>query len=502
MPSAPDLSTTTAETHMSWLFFTPDRAYKRLKPVAMPFIDHTGVAQRIASIDRELELNHAISPDVYLGIADVREHGELVDRMLVMRRLPAERRLSNLVGTADFDSHLRAVAKRIAALHAERAPVPDAPMAEHAAVAQNWAENIAVFRDHVGTTFSEEDVDRVEQLAGRYLDHREVLFADRISAGWVRDVHGDLIADDIYCLDDGPRLIDCLAFNDRWRIVDVLADIAFLVMDIHRLAGAAAAERLMAWYHEFSNEQHPASLAHHYVAYRAAVRAKVACLRVAQGDDASRPIAGAYLRLALDHLERARLRVIMVGGGPGTGKSTLARQLGEHFGYAVLSSDEVRKDVTATPRDEHHFAAVGRDIYQPRVNRLTHAELRREADLLLRHGCGVILDATWRDPCEREAVRQLAQRRGAELVQLRCTLDTKTAKARVRRRLTDPADPGRISDATPDLIDALSAQPFHWPEATEIATDGTAEQTTQLATRACAIDTPPRRTAAPTRGTP
>ncbi|MDW3220379.1 MAG: AAA family ATPase [Acidimicrobiales bacterium] len=502
MPAAPDLSTTTAETHMSWLFFTPDRAYKRLKPVAMPFIDHTGVSQRIASIDREFELNHAISPDVYLGTADVHEHGELVDRMLVMRRLPEARRLSNLVGTPDFDTQLRAVAKSIATLHAERAPVLDAPMAEHAAVARNWADNIAVFREHIGATFSEDDVDRVEQLVGRYLDRREVLFADRISGGWVRDVHGDLIADDIYCLDDGPRLIDCLAFNDRWRIVDVLADIAFLVMDIHRLAGATAAERLMAWYHEFSNEQHPASLAHHYVAYRASVRAKVACLRAAQGDHASHSIAGAYLRLVLDHLERARLRVIMVGGGPGTGKSTLARQLGEHFGYAVLSSDEVRKDVTATPRDEHHFAAVGGDIYQPGVNRQTHDELRREADLLLRNGCGVILDATWRDPCDREAVRQLAQRRGAELVELRCTLDTETAKARVRHRLADPTDPGSISDATPELIDTLAAQPFHWPEATEIATDGRAEQAKQRAARACSVDTPPRRETAPTKETP
>lgn len=493
MSRASDEAMATAETHMSWLFFTPDRAYKRLKPVAMPFIDHTDRATRLASIEREFALNRAISPDVYLGTADIHENGELVDRMLVMRRLPEQRRLSNLLGGPDVDIHLRAVAKSIARLHADRAPVFDAPMAEHAAVARNWADNIEVFRQHVGVVFAEEDIDRLEQLVARYLDRREFLFSERIREGWVRDVHGDLIADDIYCLDDGPRIIDCLAFNDRWRIVDVLADIAFLVMDVHRLAGADAAERLMRWYHEFSNEQHPASLAHHYVAYRASVRAKVACLRYAQGDAASIATARAYLGLVLDHLERARLRLIVVGGGPGTGKSTLARHLGDHFGYAVLSSDEVRKDVTATPRDEHHFAELGTDIYQPGTTRLTYDELRREADLLLRSGRGVVLDATWRDPADREAVRQLAHRRGAEIVELRCTLDPETAKTRVERRMADPTDPGAISDATPELVDRLHDMPFRWPEATEISTARSPEQTVLHAAAACRVATAPLR---------
>lgn len=474
----------TAETHMSWLFFTPDRAYKRLKPIEMPWIDHTDVVARIASIDREYELNHAISPDVYLGTADVHENGELVDRMLVMRRLPADRRLSHLVGTPDFGTHLRGVAKAVARLHASRPSITDAPMAEHASISRNWLDNIAVIRQHAGTVARAEDIDRMESLVEGYLANRELLFSERISGGWVRDGHGDLIADDIYCLDDGPRIIDCLAFNDRWRIGDVLADIAFLVMDVHRLAGAEAAEKLMHWYHEYTNEQHPASLAHHYVAYRASVRAKVACLRVAQGDEASVEVARRYLALALDHLERARLRVIMIGGAPGTGKSTLARQLGDHFGYVVLSSDEIRKDITQTPRDEHRFAPEGEDIYQPGVNRLTYDELRREADLLLRAGCGVILDATWRDPHDREAVRQLAQRREVELVELRCSLSLEEAKARVTNRLADPDDPGALSDATPELLEAMAGARFRWPEATTVATDAGPETTAAAAVAA------------------
>ncbi len=458
---------TATETHLSWVFFTPDRAYKLLKPVAMPFIDHTDVGNRLESISREYELNHEISPDVYLGTADVVENGEVVDRMLVMQRLPDDRRLSGLVGRPGFDRHLRSVAKAVASLHARREPVTDAPMAGHAALLGNWRENFEGLRPYVGTVIDEHDFHRVERLAERYLTGRESLLQDRIDDGFVRDAHGDLTADDIFCLDDGARIIDCLAFNDRWRIVDVLSDIGFLIMDIHRLAGWKAAEQLMRWYQEFSNEHHPSSLAHHYVAYRAHVRAKVACFRFTQGDERSALLARRYHDLTLNHLERARLRVIVVGGGPGVGKSTLAQNLGAHYGYPVLASDEVRKDVTMTAHDEHHFADPDAGIYDPASKAATYDELRREAELLLRGGTGVVLDATWSRDRDRRLIRELARETGAELVEVECVLDRAIAKERIARRLANPDYP---SDATPDLVDHMAASREHWPEAIAIDT--------------------------------
>lgn len=456
-----------AETHFSWVFFTPDRAFKLLKPVVMPFIDHTDVENRLESISREYELNHEISPDVYLGTADVVEDGAVVDRMLVMRRLPDDRRLSGLVGRPGFERHLRAVAKAVASLHARREPITDAPMAGHAALLENWRDNFDGLAPYVGTVIDEHDFQRAERLTERYLTGRESLLEDRIAGGFVRDVHGDLTADDIFCLDDGARIIDCLAFNDRWRIVDVLSDIGFLIMDIHRLAGWKAAEQLMRWYLEFSNEHHPSSLAHHYVAYRAHVRAKVACSRFAQGDERSALLARRYHDLTVNHLERARLRVIVVGGGPGVGKSTLAQNLGAHYGYPVLASDEVRKDVTMTGRDEHHFADPDAGIYEAASKAATYDELRREAELLLRGGTGVVLDATWSRDSDRRSIRDLARDTGAELVEVECVLDRAIAKERIARRLANPDNP---SDATPDLVDHMAASREHWPEAIAIDT--------------------------------
>ena len=81
------------ETHISTVFFAGDRAYKLLKPVKTSFLDHLTTASRLAGIDDELALNRRLAPDVYLGTADVIENGAVVDRMLVMRRLPADRHL-------------------------------------------------------------------------------------------------------------------------------------------------------------------------------------------------------------------------------------------------------------------------------------------------------------------------------------------------------------------------------------------------------------------------
>ncbi len=456
-----------AETHISWVFFTPDRAFKLLKPVTMPFLDHSDPRTRIAATDREFELNQAIAPDVYLGLADVREGDELVDRMIVMRRLPADRKLSALVDDDRFTTCLRAVGRAVAVLHARQEPVIPAPMATAGAVRSYWDENFAAIEPHVGTVVDRDEYRRVRSLVDAYLTGRESLFDARIRDGFVRAGHGDLIADDIFCLDDGPRIVDCLAFNDNWRIGDVLWDIAFLVMDIHRLAGESAATALLAWYEEFSSLHHPSSLAHHYIAYRAHVRTKIACLRHAQGDAASADMARELHRLTLHHLERARLRLILIGGGPGVGKSTLARDVADHLDCAVIATDEIRKDLTDTPHDEHRFAEPGGGIYDVTTVDAVYAEQLREARLLLDAGRAVVLDASWARAAHRDAARAVARECRVELVEIDCELEPAIAKERVARRLGDLWNP---SDATPDIVDALNAAREPWPTSMKVST--------------------------------
>ena len=141
--------------------------------------------------------------------------------------------------------------------------------------------------------------------------------------------------------DDGPRILDCLEFDDRLRWGDVLLDVGFLAMDLERLGRPDLARMFLDWYREFSAETHPSSLEHHYIAYRALVRSKISCLRGGADDQIE---ALDYLAQCQHHLLDARVQLIVIGGLPGTGKSTLARGLGDELGWPVLRSDEIRKE--------------------------------------------------------------------------------------------------------------------------------------------------------------
>jgi hypothetical protein len=140
------------ETHISTLFFTADRVYKLAKRVDLPFLQTTAATDRVRLAAQELDLNSRFAPDVYLGFADVVERGELVDRMLVMRRLPEHRRLSLLLDTPEAPDLLRAVARRVAACHAAADPLTTSTVATAEAVGRNWADNFAANADWPRTT--------------------------------------------------------------------------------------------------------------------------------------------------------------------------------------------------------------------------------------------------------------------------------------------------------------------------------------------------------------
>ncbi len=466
-PIMSDGSAQVVETHLSTVLLAGDRAYKILKRVEMPFLDLTDRETRLEAAIREVELNRRLAPDVYLGLADVCESGELVDHFIVMRRLPDDRRLSNLVAEPDFSDQLRAIARKVAAFHTGLSPDTTTHVATADSIESNWADNFAVIDRNLGSVIPEAEAARVAVLARAYVSGRGPLFEKRIADGMVRDGHGDLLADDIFCLDDGPRIIDCLAFNDDYRIGDVLADVAFLVMDVERLAGRPPADSFLAWYREFTDEHHPESLAHHYIAYRAHVRAKVACLRHEQGHAPSAALAQSYHRLCLEHLEEGRIRLVLVGGGPGVGKSVLAQGLSEQLRWPVLSSDETRKALAGVPADEHRFASPGEGLYDPETTDRTYERALAEAESLLSLGYSVILDASWSSDRHRDAARSAAGGFGAELIEIDCVLDPAVAKERIVRRLSNAWNP---SDATPDVVDHLASVRDPWPTATSIDT--------------------------------
>jgi aminoglycoside phosphotransferase family enzyme/predicted kinase len=469
------------ETHSSVVVFVGDRAYKLKKPVRLDFLNFSTRESREAATHREVELNRRIAPDVYLGVADViGPDGTVCDHLVVMRRMPDDRRLSKLVSSGvPLDAEVRVIARVVADFHA-RAQVSAEIIAAGApdALRAKLEADLTQMAVYAGSVLEGPSLEEAGALARRYLAGRTRLLDRRAATGHVRDGHGDLLADDIFCLPDGPRILDCIEFDDRLRYGDILADVAFLAMDLERLGAPQIADRFLAWYEEFSGEHHPATLAHYYIACRALVRSKVACIRARQGDHDARHDAPALLELALTHLRRGRVRLAVVGGAPGTGKSTVAAAIADRLGWAVLHSDEVRKDLVGLPHDARATADLRKGIYDPVTTEATYRELLARARRALELGEPLVLDASWTDAQRRVDARRLALETASTLVELRCEAAPDVSVRRIRARLTQA---GEASDATPAIAAAMRAAADPWPEATIITTEVPLDESVQTA---------------------
>ena len=464
------------ETHSGVVFFLGDRAYKLKKPVEFGFLDFRRREVREAICHREVELNRRLAPDVYLGVIDVRDAaGAALDHLIVMRRLPPGRSLAALVRAgAPVDDDVRQVARVMAAFHARAASSPAIDAASGPEVLEaRWEANAREMAPFAGDVLDPEVLEAVTPMARRYLAGRAPLFATRVAAGRARDGHGDLQAEDIFCLEDGPRVLDCIEFDDRLRWGDTVGDVAFLAMDLERLGRPDLASSLVGWYQEFSGDTWPASLLHHHIAYRAEVRAKVACLRWVQGDEASADAARTLLAMTRAHLDGGRVRLVIVGGLPATGKSTLSAGLGRALNAVVIRSDEVRKRLagldTATPAP----APVGEGLYAEAPTAATYAGLLAGARRLLAQGESVVLDASWHDPVWRDEARALAAEAFADLDELQCVAPRAVLEHRLLTRSALGHDP---SDATVAVVQAMANTNTPWPTAMVIDAEPPADQ--------------------------
>lgn len=459
-----------AETHSGVVFFVGDRAYKLKKPVDLGFLDFRTREAREAVCHREVELNRRLAPDVYLGVSDVLDpDGEACDHLVVMVRMDDDRRLSKLVlDGADVAQELDDLARQMAEFHAggERGPAADRA-ASASALAGRWAANAAEMQTFAGRTFAEDDLAAVDRLSARYLAGRRPLFEARIAAGRAVDGHGDLQADDIFCLDDGPRALDCLEFDDALRLDDGLADVAFLAMDLERLGRPDLGRAFLDRYRHHGGDSWPASLSHHHIAYRAQVRAKVSAIRAGQGVAGSADKARALLSMARTHLERAVVRLVVVGGLPGTGKSTLAAGLGEALGAPVLRSDVIRKELAGLDPSASAAAGFGEGLYSAEGRDATYRALLERARTSLGLGETVVVDASWTTEGHRELARSVAAETHSDIVELECVLSPEAAAERIRLRAERGGD---ASDADPAVARAMAGAADPWPSATAIDT--------------------------------
>ena len=451
------------QTHASWVFLAGDRVYKVKKPVDFGFLDFSTPARRARACRREVELNRRLAPGVYLGVVPIYEKGtefnsvpgrkggqggfslsppgRVIEHAVVMRLLPQERLLSALLARrAAGPADLRRVARRIAAFHARAAPA--APRWRRvAALEESLRENFRQTVPFLGRTVRGDDYLLVWDYNRDFLERRRALLEKRSREGRIRDGHGDLHAEHVWIGRAGVLVYDCIEFSDRIRQCDVAADIAFLYMDLlhHRRPDLATA--LMEEYLRRTGDWEVRLLVPFYACYRAVVREKVESLRLAdpgigaRDKRAARRRAAGYFRLARELARRdARPRLVLVGGLPGSGKSTVAGAFAARIGATCLSSDALRKELAGAAPSARLAAPVGAGIYRPALTALTYRELLLQAERLLRVGRSVVLDASFARAADRRRAAALARAAGAVLVAAECRCPPHLARERLAAR--------------------------------------------------------------------
>jgi predicted kinase len=230
-------------------------------------------------------------------------------------------------------------------------------------------------------------------------------------------------------------------------------------MDFERLGRRDLADQLLRSYGRYSAEDHPHSLEHHYIAYRALVRAKVSCLK----GSSERRLAASYLELCHRHLTEGSVRIVLVGGLPGSGKTTLATALGDELGWTVLRSDEVRKERAGLDVREPAPAHFEQGLYAPEATADTYRELCDRAGTLVSFGESVVLDASFARADQRALMAEVAARTSSRSVALRCVVPREVASVRLARRAASATD---ASDADVAVMSQMAAHFAEWPDAT------------------------------------
>lgn len=448
-----DLRADVHETHTGVVVLLGDKAFKAKKAVVTDFLDFSTLERRERACVREVALNSRLAPDSYLGLAHFSgPDGGPAEPVIVMRRYPDSRRLATVVKDGQpVHDHLVSIAEKLARFHARaaRGESIDA-CATVDAVTARWQENLDELHRHAGTVVLRESVEEVERLARQFISGRSMLFTRRITDGRIVDGHADLLADDIFCMPDGPVLLDCLEFDDQLRYVDGIDDAAFLAMDLEFAGRKDLGDYFLDEYSRLARDSAPISLKDFHIAYRAVVRAKVDCVRVSQGHPEAVADARRHVDIALEHLRAGTVRLTLIGGGPGTGKTTLAHALAEQVGAQVISTDDVRRQMQRAGSVAGAAGMLDEGLYTAENVAAVYDEVLRRAQLDLCGGQSVILDGSWRDARQRQRARDLADETASPIVEFTCLVPLDEASARIRNRSAT------TSDATPQIAVALA----------------------------------------------
>ncbi|MBS88196.1 bifunctional aminoglycoside phosphotransferase/ATP-binding protein [Sphingobium sp.] len=438
------------DTHAARIFLAGDRAWKLKRSVRFGYLDFSSPEKRRLTLEKELLLNRRTAPDLYLAVRPIRRNddgllnfgddGEPIDWLLEMRRFPDDALLEQVAARGALTEPLvLRLTDRIKSFHdsAEQVRSHSGRERIEAVIAGN-RESMATYPEILPPDSAGRLIQRQQVLAERHARLLDI----RAAAGRVRHAHGDLHLANIAMIDDEPVLFDCLEFSAVLATIDVLYDLAFLLMDLWAKGCRVEANMLFNRYLDVSPEDEDAVvLIPLFLSIRAAVRAHVAAAQ-ANGDPSSalRKKAEQYLSLAHELLAPGPTRLVAIGGLSGTGKSTIARLVAYGVGSApgarILRSDVLRKRLAGLPPE----TPLSKEAYSTSASAAVYAELERLAQLALNEGRSLIVDAVYARPDERRAIAQVAAQKNVPFAGIWLDAPSEVLKARIAARVNDASD--------------------------------------------------------------
>ncbi len=441
------------DTHSAIVFLAGKDVYKVKRAVRLPFLDYSTLERRRAACEAEVRVNAAFAPEIYLGVVPVTDErgrlmlgggGRPVEWLVHMRRFDETLTLDHVTDRGELTPKLIAELARLVLASHERAPPGDGAVALER-LATYVEQNDAAFGDFPDL-FPEDRAAALAIACRAALEKLRPLLLERGRAGHVRRCHGDLHLRNIVLIEGRPKLFDALEFDDAVATGDVLYDLAFLVMDLCSRGRRAEANLLTNRYFWAAADEALAGVAALplLIAIRAGIRAKVTAANVAHLSGERRATAEAeakaYFALAEAALAEAPPRLVAIGGLSGTGKSTLAAALAPRLGR-LPGAIHVRSDV-----ERKKMLGVGEldrlppDAYGAEKAAAVYARIRERAELALRAGQSVVLDAVHAKPEERRAAEAVARAVGCELAGLWLEAPRTMMAARVEERSGDASD--------------------------------------------------------------
>ncbi|WP_349431612.1 AAA family ATPase [Methylomarinum sp. Ch1-1] len=452
------------ETHISWVLLTGSYAYKIKKPLNLGFLDFSTLEKRRHFCQEELRLNGRLAPDIYLEVVAIgggeerpqlNSEGPAIEYAVKMRQFEPDQTFDRLLQRQQLTTDvIIKTAQIIASFHEHITKAPKkSEFGSPTAVMRPVRENFAQIRQQSAITMTAE----LEQLADwserEYARNLE-LFDQRKHNGFIRECHGDLHLGNIAFIDGRIVPFDGIEFNPSLYWIDVISEVAFLVMDLTDKQRPDLAYRFLNEYLQHGGDYAGLKLLPFYLTYRAMVRAKVSAIRASQVST-TEPRQKAvsdyrdYLQLARHYTETKKPLMLIMHGVSGSGKSWLSNRIIDHFPVIRIRSDVERKRLFGLTAQQTSQATIDGGIYSAQASALTYHRLLELAAETLSAGYNVIVDATFLQKQQRKPFFQLAQQAAVPFRIVHTIADRQTLLRQIeeRAKLQD-----NVSDADPRVL--------------------------------------------------